>query len=259
MINKFISTITTSKERIYTGFALVLSITSILYLHNIYLIWAITGFLYLISLYETLQLLQIKELILMELIGSVIWGGTLYIWEIFDLLILTTLFLASILAYNQKIEYKTFFPIIYPTVPFIYIFKLYDVFGINSLIWMILIVALCDTSAYFVGKNIGKRKFSITSPNKTLEGVIGGIVISTMVGSMYAIFYLNFNPFLSILISILVAKSSIFGDLFESYLKRKFNVKDSGKILPGHGGVLDRVDGYLFATIVMYISSKALL
>ena len=127
-------------------------------------------------------------------------------------------------------------------------------FGIFAILWLIIVVAFTDTFAYFSGKYFGKHKFSPTSPNKTLEGVAGGIIAGTIFGSVIGLY---FNGFVfAFLLSFFVAFFSVFGDLFESYLKRKADVKDSGNILPGHGGVLDRDDGYLFGVIILYIGLK---
>ena len=127
-------------------------------------------------------------------------------------------------------------------------------FGIFAILWLIIVVAFTDTFAYFSGKYFGKHKFSPTSPNKTLEGVAGGIIAGTIFGSVIGLY---FNGFVfAFLLSFFVAFFSVFGDLFESYLKRKADVKDSGNILPGHGGVLDRLDGYLFGVIILYIGLK---
>ena len=95
-----------------------------------------------------------------------------------------------------------------------------------------IVVALTDTGAYCVGKSIGKTPFSPTSPNKTLEGVVGGVVIATVVGALYGTFLIPL--WLSALIAFVTSVSSVFGDLFESYLKREAGLKDSGTLFPGH-------------------------
>ena len=105
--------------------------------------------------------------------------------------------------------------------------------------------------AYYTGKTIGKTPFSPTSPNKTLEGVGGGILIGTTLGTLTAAATLGLWP--ALIISLCASFASVFGDLFESWLKREAGVKDSGTILPGHGGILDRMDGYLFAVIVILV------
>jgi phosphatidate cytidylyltransferase len=125
-----------------------------------------------------------------------------------------------------------------------------------ALFWLLVIVAGTDVGAYVVGKSIGKTKFSETSPNKTLEGVIGGVVIATLLGFLIGVNFVDIDK--AIVISLLSAIAAVFGDLFESYLKRRANVKDSGDILPGHGGILDRVDGYLFSVIIMLVLLRGL-
>ena len=119
-------------------------------------------------------------------------------------------------------------------------------------------VVFADVGAFLVGKQIGKTPFSPTSPNKTLEGVFGGILMATVAGTFFA--YANdLDSFIvALFISFATAVAAIFGDLFESYIKREAGVKDSGSIFPGHGGVLDRVDGYLFGAVIMVIVSRSL-
>src|SRR5690606_9671598 len=98
--------------------------------------------------------------------------------------------------------------------------------------------------------------FSATSPNKTLEGVIGGVVIATAIGAFIG--YKDYNLVKAILVTFSMSIAAVFGDLFESYLKREAGVKDSGNVLPGHGGMLDRIDGYLFGVVMMVIALRAL-
>jgi phosphatidate cytidylyltransferase len=122
--------------------------------------------------------------------------------------------------------------------------------------WLLVTVALTDVGAFFVGKTIGRTKFSSTSPNKTLEGVIGGVLIATLVGTLVGLYTYSLSK--SIMVSLAISIASVFGDLFESYLKREAGVKDSGNVLPGHGGVLDRIDGYLFGVVMMVTALRAL-
>jgi len=160
---------------------------------------------------------------------------------------------ASYVAYYKK-DLKIISPVIYPLVPLMILYALYLKHGMGTMGWLIVIVALTDSLAYFVGKNFARqfisKGFCPTSPNKSWEGVIGGVVGATIIGAFVGLYFMDFwNAFF---ISLLVSISSVFGDLFESYLKRRAGVKDSGNILPGHGGVLDRIDGYLFAAPVMF-------
>lgn len=171
----------------------------------------------------------------------------------FKIIIFYLVLIASILAFIKAKDLKILLPFIYPTAPIFLMFALYNDFGIRYFVWLILIVALSDTGAYFVGKAIGKTKFSETSPNKTLEGLFGGIIISLIGSAIYGGIYINLSFINIILITLIVAVFGVFGDLFESYLKRQADVKDSGKLLPGHGGILDRIDGYMFGAIAMFL------
>jgi len=111
--------------------------------------------------------------------------------------------------------------------------------------------AIFDTFAYVIGSKIGKR-FIVKkiSPKKTLEGLIGGLFATVIFGMLIKL--MLFNGLLNIFI--IGGIFAFFGDLFISYFKRKSGVKDTGNILPGHGGVLDRIDSHLFATpVLIYI------
>ena len=125
-----------------------------------------------------------------------------------------------------------------------------------SLLWLVVAVAATDIGAFVVGKTIGRTPFSPASPKKTIEGVVGGVLIGTAASFSLGVEIVGLP--IAIAIAFLVSFASIFGDLFESYLKRRAGVKDSGHILPGHGGVLDRIDGYLFASVVMLVMLRGL-
>jgi len=134
-----------------------------------------------------------------------------------------------------------------------YQFVLSDQYGLprpQILLFLISIIALADTSAYFVGKKWGKRKLaSRISPGKTWEGLIGAFIIVGLFTPLLAA-VMNIDKFplwkLAILVFITII-AALLGDLFESLVKRLAGVKDSGKILPGHGGILDRIDSYTAA------------
>lgn len=119
------------------------------------------------------------------------------------------------------------------------------------LLYVFLLVWCADSGAYFVGKTWGKRKLSPkVSPNKSIEGLLGGLVIGAMVAVVTTVLVgvSNWQASLAfLLLSLVTIAVSVFGDLFESMLKREAGVKDSGRILPGHGGVLDRIDSQLSA------------
>ncbi|MEA1982881.1 MAG: phosphatidate cytidylyltransferase, partial [Campylobacterota bacterium] len=173
-----------------------------------------------------------------------------------DLFVLAGVAYASMVAFNKDVEWKDFFPFIYPTAGMLFMFTMYQEYGVLSLLWLLAVVALTDVGAYAVGKSIGKTKFCETSPNKTMEGVVGGVAVATIGGMFFGLPIVDLG--IAFLISFGVAVSSIFGDLFESSLKRQAGVKDSGDLLPGHGGILDRIDGYLFGGIVMLVLLRGL-
>ena len=149
-------------------------------------------------------------------------------------------------------------------------------FGFSSIIWfylsinfesskyliifLILISSATDIGGYFFGKLIGGKKITKISPKKTYSGLCGSFIISIIVGKL---FYDKFDDFIlldmNIIIFVLIISSfSQIGDLAISLLKRKARIKDTGSILPGHGGILDRVDGILLAipvsVIIIYIT-----
>jgi phosphatidate cytidylyltransferase len=117
-----------------------------------------------------------------------------------------------------------------------------DVHGLDLLLWVFIVTWTTDIGAYFVGRAIGRTKLAPSiSPGKTVEGLIGGVFAAALLGGAWA-FYKDLSQILFILAP-LFAFAAQGGDLFESWIKRKVGVKDSGHWLPGHGGLLDRLDG----------------
>ncbi len=117
-----------------------------------------------------------------------------------------------------------------------------------------------DTMAYVVGSFIGKTPFSKISPKKTWEGTIGGAVLAIATVTIAGFYAFGLNDYISlIIISSIAAIAGTAGDLFESKLKRMAGVKDSGQIMPGHGGFLDRFDSLLFATPFVWLFMKLFL
>ena len=233
--------------------AILLAVVLVVGLLDIPLLtWLFLGIAYYFALDETVTVFKIGDTSPYPF-AAVIWIAAGFYPQAADLLTLGLLVFAALLAYRRTLDPRSFLPLLYPSIGLLYTWTLYREYGMTALLWMLLIVALTDVGAYYTGKNIGKTPFSPTSPNKTLEGVIGGVIAGTIAGTILATGWMNVGFFAALIISLLGSKFSIFGDLFESYLKREAGVKDSGTILPGHGGVLDRIDGYLFAAPALYI------
>jgi phosphatidate cytidylyltransferase len=252
-MNKIKDALFGNKQRIVTGIVLIFIVGLILAINNFYLIWGILGIVYILGIYEMNNLLEIDDKNIVLSIAIFIWIATLFISKIELLAFLPAILIVSYKLYKNE-NIKDVFVFIYPTVSMILFLALYKEFGIFAILWLILVVSFTDTFAYFSGKTFGKHKFSPISPNKTLEGVAGGIVAGTIIGSIAGLY---FNGFLyALILSFFVSFFSVFGDLFESYLKRKAGVKDSGNIFPGHGGIMDRLDGYLFGVVILYVGMK---
>ena len=129
----------------------------------------------------------------------------------------------------------------------------------NILLGTFILIWVNDSFAYLVGKNFGKQKlFEKISPKKTVEGFLGGLFFSCVASYFIATFTetLNFTNWL--ILSIIISVFGTIGDLIESKFKRQANVKDSGAIMPGHGGLLDRLDSIIFAAPFIYLFLRIL-
>lgn len=152
----------------------------------------------------------------------------------------------------------------YITLPFVFITKIS--FGINDynpkiIIGLFILIWTNDTFAYLVGKSIGKHKlFEKISPKKTIEGFLGGIAFACFAGFLISKLYIEPKPEFSktsiliwVTIALIVGIIGTVGDLIESKFKRIAGVKDSGNIMPGHGGILDRLDSAIFVAPIIFL------
>jgi len=125
-------------------------------------------------------------------------------------------------------------------------------FGLLTALWLVLVVVAADVGAYFAGRFLGGPKLAPKiSPNKTISGAVGGLLLAVTVGCLVSIAGDAGRLWVVALVSLLTAMASQVGDLAESSAKRRHGVKDSSNILPGHGGALDRFDGLLAAILLV--------
>ena len=131
--------------------------------------------------------------------------------------------------------------------------------GISRIAFLLAVVISSDVFAYFVGRAIGRHKLAPrVSPGKTIEGAIGGLVGAALASGVVATqLFKGQSVGLMVTLGVLVATASIVGDLLESLLKRYVGAKDSGTLFPGHGGALDRIDGFILAAPLMYAFFRA--
>jgi len=233
-----------------------------------------------ISLYTTVTLVSHYNKITTEIVNRFFntnFNFSINIQEL-DIVLLAISLVVSIkcilfLFYDkfQKISTssKYLYLLGYIILPFIFITKIS--FGVNDynpkiIIGLFILVWTNDTFAFIVGKSIGKNKlYEKISPKKTIEGFIGGIVFSVLAGYLISKYYIKASPHFSeksimiwTSIAIIVGIVGTIGDLIESKFKRIAGVKDSGKIMPGHGGILDRLDSVIFVAPIIFLFYKIL-
>jgi len=132
-----------------------------------------------------------------------------------------------------------------------------DSVGLVAMLFLFAVVWATDILAYFVGRAIGGPKLAPKiSPGKTWSGAIGGAVSAVIAGSLVAYFAFPQSVLLAAPIAFILSVCSQSGDLFESFIKRRFGVKDSSHLIPGHGGVMDRVDGLIFACFAAFLLAE---
>ncbi|HLQ73839.1 MAG TPA: phosphatidate cytidylyltransferase [Bacillota bacterium] len=172
------------------------------------------------------------------------------------------LFVMLILGYSVLSKNKftfneagfTLLSVIYVALGFYFLVET-RLLGLEYLLFILFIIWATDTGAYFSGKFFGKRKlWPKISPNKTIEGALGGLTLALIVALIFHIVYpFTYSITYIAVVAILISIVGQIGDLVASAIKRTYDVKDSGNILPGHGGILDRLDSLLFMIPLLYI------
>ena len=186
---------------------------------------------------------------------------------VFTFMAMMFLYVLRFPHYQSQQVMNSFFNVFYACVPFSFVYLTRGLENGIYLVWLIFISSwICDTCAYFVGVTLGKHKLApVLSPKKSIEGAIGGVAGSALVGALFAwIFLLPVSGEVSAIWMVAVisgvgAVISQVGDLAASAIKRNHDIKDYGKLIPGHGGVMDRFDSVLFTAPIIYYLSVLLL
>ncbi len=172
--------------------------------------------------------------------------------EMFVIVVLAVASVALVISTNQQRSIWSFIGVPYVALPILAlsVLRADDIRGLQAIVWCLVIVWSADSLAYFAGRIIGGPKLAPKlSPKKTWAGM-GGAIVGAALASLACSAYFGLNY---VVLAALAAQFAIVeqgGDIFESALKRHFGVKDSGDLIPGHGGVLDRVDGLLAVVLI---------
>jgi len=186
-----------------------------------------------------------------------------YIFGVVSLGYLLILFASAILLNRKDIFQTTIYSVfgqVYITLPLCllmliaYQFTISNNYGFYLILAIFVFMWVNDTAAYLFGSLLGKhRLIERISPKKSIEGFIAGLLFAILAGYVFSYFYTNYTRFFWMGFALIAALFGTLGDLFESLIKRNYDVKDSGHLIPGHGGILDRIDSLLLAIPAVYL------
>ena len=264
------------RTRVMSAAVLVVVLGGALFFGGVWL-WALLLFLSEVGLYEFYRAVRKKEkkdrkVTATELVG---YAGCLFYYLVMllsksendlfytiigILILLMFVFVIRYPAYDSDEFIRAYFGVIYVCVTLSFVYLIRSGEKGNYIVWIIFISSwICDTCAYLVGILIGKHKLvPRLSPKKSVEGAIGGVVGASAVGYLFG-FYTGMGAVPVMIISAIGAVISQFGDLTASALKRSHDIKDYGRLIPGHGGVLDRFDSVIITSAVTYVLSRLLI
>lgn len=243
-------------------FATLFSKESFLVVFGVFLLQTVSEFCNLVKLPKMIALITA---LVFYLLFAVFLNASLYLDAI---LLFVSLIVAINLVFwlfNKKSiafvsHYKWINLIGYIILPFIFFTKIpinNSQFHPSIIISIFILVWTNDTFAYLVGKSIGKTKlFETISPKKTIEGFVGGLVFSIIASVFVAKYYVTMPIYIWVLSATILSVFGTLGDLVESKYKRIADVKDSGSIMPGHGGLLDRLDSIIFVSPFLFLFFK---
>ncbi len=236
------------------------------------LLFAATGAISLIGLFELYRVLNIHRRFL-AVVGyatAVVYYGILWfdgqrylnLMIIACLMVLLALYVLTFPEYRTEEITGAFFGVCYVPVMLSFLYQTREMPDGAYLVWLIFLSSWgCDTCAYCVGMLIGRHKLTpLLSPKKTIEGAVGGVVGAALLGFLYASVFGGFmtdveTPQVACTLACAIAAViSQIGDLAASAIKRNHNVKDYGRLIPGHGGILDRFDSMIFTAPAIYFA-----
>ena len=176
------------------------------------------------------------------------------------LVLLMSVYVFTYPKYKTEQIMAAFFGVFYMAVMFSYVYRTREIASGAYIVWLIFLCSWgCDTCAYCAGKLLGKHKMTpVLSPKKTVEGAIGGVLGTAVLTMLYAYVFkdameIDGSGMIALaIISMVGALISMVGDLAASAIKRNYDVKDYGTLIPGHGGILDRFDSVIFTAPIIY-------
>lgn len=257
------------KTRLLSGIVLVILIIGVLYAGG----YVTAGVMLLLSLGGVFELLRIYKLHKTPIgIATYIATVAYYLLIVLDknefvmpliiLLVLTILgiYVTTYPKYTDKDAMAAVLSFLYVTVMLSYMYLIRDLNHGGALVVMVFVCSwVNDTCAYCVGVTLGKHKMTPKlSPKKSVEGLVGGIAGSAVVGAIYGMFFnkevlaINNAPVIFAIIGAFGAIVAVIGDLAASAIKRNNDIKDYGKLIPGHGGIMDRFDSIIFTAPIIY-------
>lgn len=250
-----------------TAGAIYIAIVVLGVLGGQYAFAVVFGLFQIIALLEYYRIVEKGNLIkinkLLNIISGVIIFSSLLFVPNYTLILISLFLLAQLSAsiFSKKENslqsaVYTLFGQLYITLPILLLTIIYtnDNLSKNIILAIFIFIWINDTAAYLVGSIFGKHKLNERiSPKKTIEGFVGGIVLATSAAFLFARLMPEFPLWFWIGFGAITSVVGTMGDLFESLIKRTYAVKDSGTLIPGHGGILDRIDSFLFAVMAIYL------
>ena len=257
------------KQRVISGAVLVVILAITLYFGGI----VTCGLMALVSLVGNMELLRVygvnnKTPGIVSYLATVLYYIAIYLdrmdiivpMMVVYLLVMLAVYVLTFPTYSDKQIMAAFMDFFYVSVmlSFVYLIRNME-HGLVLVLRIFVSSWINDTCAYFVGRALGKHKMApVLSPKKSIEGLIGGIVGAGVFGAVFGILFdkyvdtMNYAPLLFAVVGAVGALPAVIGDLAASAIKRNNDIKDYGKLIPGHGGILDRFDSIIFTAPIIY-------